>query len=98
MVKKINSCVFISGNGSNLKSIIDSSRDYNFPLIIKLVISNNSNAYGIKYAKKYNIPYKFFKSENQNRFERNCLRELRKKKNKVYLLSWIYENFIKKFY
>ena len=98
MVRKINSCVFISGNGSNLKSIIDSSRDYNFPLIIKLVISSNSNAYGIKYAKKYNIPYKFFKSENQNHFERNCLHELRKKKNKVYLLSWIYENFIKKFY
>ena len=101
MVKKINSCVFISGNGSNLKSIIDSSRDYNFPLIIKLVISNNSNAYGIKYAKKYNIPYKFFKSENQNRFERNCLRELIKKKIKFICLAGfmkiLSKNFINNF-
>ena len=60
MVKKISSCVFISGKGSNLKSIINSSRDYNFPLNIKLVISNNKNASGLKYAAKYNIPYKFF--------------------------------------
>ena len=32
MVKKIRSCVFISGNGSNLKSIIKNSREYNFPI------------------------------------------------------------------
>ena len=63
--KKINACVFISGKGSNLNSIIKSSRDYNFPLVIKLVISNNKNAYGLKYAKKYGINYKFF-SSNQS--------------------------------
>ena len=51
MVKK-NACVFISGQGSNLKNLIDQSREYNFPINIKLVISNNGNAYGISYAKK----------------------------------------------
>ena len=81
MVKKINSCVFISGNGSNLRSIIISSREYNFPLVIKLVISDNRNAFGLKYAKKYNIPYKYYSSYNQNLFERNSLVELKKKKN-----------------
>ena len=101
MVKKINSCVFISGNGSNLKSIIDSSRDYNFPLIIKLVISNNSNAYGIKYAKKYNIPYKFYSYKSRNFFERNCLKELKKRKIKFLCLAGFMKilsnNFIKAF-
>ena len=39
MVKK-KACVFISGGGTNLRSIIKSSRDYNFPINVKLVISN----------------------------------------------------------
>ena len=43
MVKK-NTCVFISGQGSNLKNLINKSRDYNFPINIKLVICNNLNA------------------------------------------------------
>jgi phosphoribosylglycinamide formyltransferase-1 len=41
MVNKIRSCVLISGNGSNLRSLIKSSRDYNFPIKIQLIISNN---------------------------------------------------------
>ena len=56
MVKK-KTCIFISGQGSNLKNIIFRSRDKNFPIKISLVISNNKNAKGINYAKKYNIPY-----------------------------------------
>ena len=51
MVKK-NACVFISGNGSNLRNLyLLKSRDYNFPLKISLVISNNKKANGIIYAK-----------------------------------------------
>ena len=51
MVKKIKSCVFISGNGSNLHSLIKSSRDYNFPIKIDLIISNNKEAKGLGFAK-----------------------------------------------
>ena len=51
MVRK-NTCIFISGYGSNLKNLINQSRDYNFPINIRLVISNNKKAYGITYAKK----------------------------------------------
>ncbi len=40
MVKK-RACVFISGAGTNLKSIINYSRDYNFPINVNLIISNN---------------------------------------------------------
>jgi formyltetrahydrofolate-dependent phosphoribosylglycinamide formyltransferase len=56
MVKK-NTCIFISGQGSNLKNLINKSREYNFPINIKLVISNNQGAHGINYAKKNSIPY-----------------------------------------
>ena len=55
MVKK-NTCIFISGKGSNLKNLISYSRDNNFPLKISLIICNNKNAKGIIYAKKYKIP------------------------------------------
>ena len=56
MVKK-KACVFISGSGTNLKSIINNSRDYNFPINIKLIISNKKNAGGIYFAKKFAIPF-----------------------------------------
>ena len=55
MVNKINCCVLISGNGSNLKQIIKNSRDYNFPISIKLVISNNIKAKGLKFPKQFVI-------------------------------------------
>ena len=48
MVKK-NACVFISGSGTNLRSIIKNSRDYNFPINISLVVANNKNAKGINF-------------------------------------------------
>ena len=54
MVKK-RTCVFISGKGSNLKNLITHSRNYNFPIKVSLVISNNKDANGIMYAKKYKI-------------------------------------------
>ena len=101
MVEKIRSCIFISGNGSNLKAIIENSRDYSFPIKVNLVITNNITAYGLKYAKKYNIPFKFYSSKNQNLFERNCLIELKRKKIKFLCLAGfmkiLSKNFIKKF-
>ena len=62
---KVKTCVFISGQGSNLKNLISYSRDNNFPIKISLVIINNKNAFGIKYAKNYNIPYKYINSNFQ---------------------------------
>ena len=101
MVKKINSCVFISGKGSNLKSIIKSSRDYNFPIVIKLIISNNKKTHAIYYARKYNIPFIFFSSKNRNLFERSCLFELKKRKIKFLCLAGfmrvLSKNFINNF-
>ena len=87
MVKKIRSSVFISGDGSNLKSILKNSRDYNFPIKIELIISNNIKAYGLKYARKYNIPSKYFNSKNLHNFERKCLNELKRRKIKFLCLA-----------
>jgi len=101
MVNKIRSCVFISGNGTNLKSLINSSRNYNFPIKIALIISNNVNAKGLIFARKYSIPYKFFASSNRKTFERNCLYEIKKNKIKFICLAGfakiLSENFIKTF-
>ena len=101
MVSKIRSCVFISGNGSNLKALIKSSRDYNFPIKIQLIISNNINAKGLCFAKQYSIPYKFFPSDNIEKFERNSLFEIKKRKIKFLCLAGFMEilssNFIKTF-
>ena len=49
MVKK-RTCVFISGKGTNLKNLINYSRDKSFPIKISLIICNNNKAEGIKYA------------------------------------------------
>ena len=56
MVKR-NTCVFISAQGSNLKNLIQRSRDYSFPLNIKLIVCSNKNVYGIIHAKRNSIPY-----------------------------------------
>ena len=42
------------------------TRDTNFPIRISLVISNNKKAYGIKYAKRYKIPYIFVDTKLEN--------------------------------
>lgn len=76
MVKK-KACIFISGKGSNLKNLISHSRDNNFPIKVSLVISNNKEAYGINYAKKFNIPYVFVNSKCKN-YEYKILLSLKK--------------------
>ena len=55
MVKK-KACVFISGSGTNLKALIKSSREYNFPININYIVSNTKKAKGIRFAKLHNIP------------------------------------------
>ena len=70
---KIKSCVFISGTGTNLKALIQNSRSYNFPINIKLVISDKKNAVGLKLAKKYSIASKIINPKD-NLFELIMLR------------------------
>ena len=57
-VNKINTSVFISGRGTNLKNLIKFSKKKISPIKINIVISNNKKAYGIRYAKKNGIKFK----------------------------------------
>ena len=96
MVKK-NCCVFISGKGSNLKALIQSSRRYNFPINIKLIVSNKKNAGGLTFAKMYGIPFKVINTTS-TLFEKRLINILKKKKDIYNLSCWLHENIIKKFY
>ena len=87
MVNKVKSCVFISGTGSNLKSIIKSSREYNFPIKIELIISNNIKAKGLRLAKKHGITAKFFSSRNQKNLKEIVYLKLKKRKLNSYALQ-----------
>ena len=99
MVKK-KACVFISGTGTNLKAIINSSRSYNFPINVSLVISNNKNAKGLILAKKFSIPFKVF-SPKEYFFEKKILKEIKDKKISLICLAGymkiLSKNFIKNF-
>ena len=98
MVKK-KACIFISGSGTNLKSIIKSTRDYNFPINIELVISNKKTAKGINYAKKYSIPYQTI--TNKKKFEHFAYRIIHFKKIEIICLAGfmkvLSKDFIRKF-
>ncbi len=95
MVKK-NACVFISGNGSNLKSLILRSRDKSFPINISLVVSNKKNAKGIIHAKKNSIPYLIINTK-KNDFENRILEEVKKYKISIICLAGYMKIISKKF-
>jgi len=95
MVKK-KACVFISGSGTNLRSIIKNSRDYNFPINVSLVVSDNKCARGIFYARKFSIPYICINS-NRHKFEKIILNLLIKKKIKLICLAGFMKILSKKF-
>ncbi len=99
MVKK-RACVFISGKGTNLINLIRKSRDYSFPISIKLVVSNNNKAPGIIHAKKNNIPFLIINTKFRN-YEYQILRELKRKRISIICLAGymkiISRNFIKQF-
>lgn len=66
--------VLISGNGTNLEAVIDAIRNKLLQAEISVVISSNSQAYGLERARKVNIPalahdWKNFKSSGKNRLQ-----------------------------
>jgi phosphoribosylglycinamide formyltransferase-1 len=81
--KKKNIAVFISGTGSNLKSLIKFSKLKKSPIIIKLIISNNYNAKGLQYANIHKIKKKVF-DFNNFLSEKKVINEL--KKNDIHLI------------
>ena len=95
MVKK-NACIFISGQGSNLKNLIQKSRDYNFPIKIRLIISNNKKANGIKYAKRNSIPCVIVDTKSRN-YEYKIFNEIKRYKISLICLAGYMKILSKKF-
>jgi len=91
-------CVLISGRGSNLLSIIKSCRGKDFPAKVKLIVSNNPNASGLRYAKQYKIPFKVITKN----FENTLLKQLQKNQIEILCLAGfmkvLSKNFIDLFF
>ncbi len=98
---KKNIAVFISGRGSNLRSLIKYSKTKKSLIRIVLVVSNNFNAKGLDYANKSKINNIFIKYSNKESFENRLLKLL--KRNEVDLICLagfmkiLSKKFIKKF-
>ena len=99
--KKVKAAVFISGNGSNLKSLIKFSKKKKSPISIDLIISNNSKAKGLKLGKINKIKRKVYNFKRKYKIENQILSDLKEHKVKLICLAGFMEilsrNFITKF-
>ena len=99
--KRVRTAVFISGTGSNLKSLIKFSKLKKSPLSINIIISNNPRAKGLLYGKIYKIKKKIFNFKKKNLAEKKILEELDKNKISLICLAGfmkiLSKNFIKRF-
>jgi len=100
-VKKTNIAVFISGKGTNFKNLIQYSLKKQSKFKIKLVVSNNSSAKGLEYAKKFKIKKKIINYKNLINSEIHILNDLNKENINIICLAGFMRiltaNFIKKF-
>ena len=99
--KKIRTAVFISGTGSNLENLIKFSLKKKSPIKINLIISNNSKAKGLKYAKIYKIKKKIYDYDKKKISEKKTLKDLKSNKIELICLAGfmkiLSEDFIRKF-
>jgi len=100
-LNKVKTAVFISGTGSNLKSLIKFSKTEKSPISVSLIISDNPKAKGLIYGKKFKIKNKVFKFENSGLIENQLINTLKKNQIKLICLAGfmriLSRNFIKKF-
>mgnify|MGYP001429782261 FL=1 len=99
--KKLKCAVFISGTGSNLKSLIQFSKKKNSPISIELIISDNPKAKGLKFGKIFKISKKVFNYKNKIIAEKKIISEINNEKIKLICLAGfmriLSKNFIKRF-
>ena len=99
--KKVKIAVFISGKGSNLKSLIQFSKNNKSPISIDFIISNNFKAKGLDYGKKFKIKTKVINFKNKKIAENKLLSLLKNYSIEMICLAGFMKilsnNFIKKF-
>ena len=96
-IKKINCAVFISGNGSNLKSLIQYAKKKNSPISIELIISDNSKAKGLKFGRIYKISNKVINYKNKIIAEKKIISEIKNNKIELICLAGFMRILTKKF-
>ena len=74
--KRLRVSVFISGRGTNLKSLINFSKTKNSPISINLVISNKKNAKGLFFAKLNKNKFLVINYKNKKKAEKKILIKL----------------------
>ena len=98
---KIKTAVFISGTGSNLKSLIKFSKLKKTPISIELIISDNTKSKGLKYSRLFKIKKKIFVFKKKTLSEKKILNELKKKDINLICLAGFMQilskNFIRNF-
>ena len=94
---KIKTAVFISGTGSNLKSLIKFSKKKISPISIDLIISNNPKARGLNYSKIFKIKKKVFNFKNKNIAENKILYVLKRNNIQMICLAGFMRVLSKKF-
>ena len=94
---KISTAIFISGRGSNLKSLVNFSKKKTSPIHINLIISNTKKAKGLKYADLNKIQKKIINFKKKNSAEKNILNILNKKKINFICLAGFMKVLSKKF-
>ena len=77
-INRIRTAVFISGTGSNLKSLIKFSKTKLSPISINFIVSSNFKAKGLNYAKKFKIKKKILNFKNKKLTENKLLSILKK--------------------
>ncbi len=95
--EKYKIAVFISGKGSNLKSLINFSKKPKSKFKVNLVISNQRKAKGLIIAKKSKINTKVYNYKYPSVDEINILRFLEKKKIDIICLAGFMKILSKKF-
>ena len=99
--KKVRTAVFISGTGSNLKSLIKFSLKKVSPIEVNLIISNNVKAKGLKFAKLYKIKKKVYNYNEKKVSEKKILKDLKVNDIKLICLAGfmkiLSKDFIRKF-
>jgi phosphoribosylglycinamide formyltransferase 1 len=85
--KNIKTAVFISGKGSNLKSLIKFSKHKKSPISIEIIISNNPKSKGLTFGKIYKIRKKIFNFDKHIKAEKEILKLLKKRKINLICLA-----------
>jgi len=95
--KKISTAVFISGRGSNLKSLINFSKKKNSPIHIDLIVCNTKKSIGLKYANLNKIQKIIINFKEKLQAETRILNILNNKKINFICLAGFMIVFSKKF-